>query len=111
MTCEKLMNSTYPDFLQLCTQQEDVRIDVVSWLNEWKLLMRVDPVVCVQQLQQLGWSSDAESLFIQKNSKEDDWEKSPKLSRKVLHAFIVGCDGVGKVRLIRIEQLIDRARY
>ena len=71
-------------------------------------MMRVDPVVCVQQLQQLGWSGEPASLFTRKKSKEGDWEKSPKLSRKVLHAFIVGCNGVGKVCFSTYNRLMNR---
>ena len=80
------------------TFYDEVHIDAISWLNEWKLLMRTDPALTVQQIVELGWSESIESLYVIKAEKSEEWQVNASCSRRCLQAFVIGCEGVGKVR-------------
>lgn len=91
------MISAIPDFLQNSSVRNETRVDVVAWLNEWRLLVRTDPRGTVQQLMEMGWNGKANDLVVVPMEKEKEWELRSTLTRKCIHAFVIGCEGVGKV--------------
>lgn len=59
--------------------------------------MRTDPLCAIEHLLELGWNEEEAGLFDCKLSKESEWSVHTKLTRKAIHAFVIGQSGVGKV--------------
>ena len=83
-----------------CFSNENNDITLSGWLSEWILMLHVAPEATLAAMVTLGYSEDPELLYIVTKEKKDDWEKYQILRRNVVHAFLFGKSGVGKVMIL-----------
>jgi singapore isolate B (sub-type 7) whole genome shotgun sequence assembly, scaffold_18 len=62
-------------------------------------MLHIAPEETLAMMVTLGYSDDPSLLYIVTKEKKDDWEKYQILRRNVVHAFLFGKSGVGKVTI------------
>ena len=80
-----------------CLSNENNDITLSGWLCEWMLMLRIAPRETLEAIMQLGYAEDPALLFMITKEKTEDWDKYQILRRIVVHAFLFGQSGVGKV--------------
>jgi hypothetical protein len=80
-----------------CFSNENNDITLTGWISEWILLLHIEPMRTLQTIIDLGFSGDITSIYIITRNKDYDWMKYQMLRRNVVHAFMFGEKGVGKV--------------
>ena len=93
------MSSMQPGCPMNCFSNENNDITVSGWLSEWILMLHIAPEETLAMMVTLGYSDDPSLLYIVTKEKKDDWEKYQILRRNVVHAFLFGKSGVGKVTI------------
>ena len=83
-----------------CPSNENNDITKAGWLSEWALMLRVAPARTLRTLVELGYAGDPAELFVVTREKQNDWEHFQLLRRHVVHAYLFGQSGVGKVRIV-----------
>ena len=80
-----------------CFSNENNDLTLSGWLSEWVLMLRIAPQLTIDTIVRLGYHDDPALLYVITREKADDWEKYQILRRNVVHAFLFGKAGVGKV--------------
>lgn len=91
------MISAFPEFPRNCEHDYSYGITIMNWICEWQLLIRTDLVRTISSLLLFGWKQEPSALLKRQGAAEEEWEKYGVLRHSVVHAFLFGCDGVGKV--------------
>ena len=92
-----IIGSMHPICPLNCLSNENNDITLSGWLCEWMLMLRIAPRETLEAIVQLGYAEDPALLFMVTKEKTEDWDKYQILRRNVVHAFLFGQAGVGKV--------------
>ena len=66
-------------------------------------MLRIAPQLTIDTIVMLGYHDDPALLYVITREKADDWEKYQILRRNVVHAFLFGKAGVGKVGWMEVN--------
>lgn len=80
-----------------CELDNQGRIDLTAWLTEWQLRLRILPAFTAETIIHLGWADSIEDVMNPIRAKEDDWREFGIWHSSVVHIFLMGAQGVGKV--------------
>ena len=93
----RVMISAFPEFPRNCEHDYSYGITIMNWICEWQLLVRTDLVRTISSLLLFGWKQEPSALLKRQGPAEEEWQEYGVLRHSVIHAFVFGCDGVGKV--------------
>ena len=101
MSLNRRLTAGYPLHCELDSRG---RADLAAWLAEGSLLLRVQPAITAEALVQLGWNESIEDLVAAARAKEDDWREFGVWHCDVVHVFLLGGSGVGKVGVVGVGE-------
>ena len=101
MSLNRRLTAGYPLHCELDSRG---RADLAAWLAEWSLLLRVQPAITAEALVQLGWNESIEDLVAAARAKEEDWREFGDWHCDVVHVFLLGGSGVGKVGVVGVGE-------
>lgn len=93
----RVMISAYPEFPRNCEHDYSYGITIMNWICEWQLLARTDLVRTISSLVLLGWKEEPDALVHSIEVSDEEWREQGILQQEVVHAVLLGADGVGKV--------------
>jgi len=79
---------------------DEINIDMQSWISLWNLLTNQDYKRCFKFLKYIGFEGSLSDAFNITNKKSKLSDILKTINREVFHAYVIGHEGSGKTQLL-----------